>query len=258
MLDLFLLQSPFKQKPFFFPQRFIKMIRLHVYINILLFFLPSSANALVVKSEKRGLIHRIIHRNNPPPLIVNQGYVPDGLTAQEYTAIKQKEAESIASKNFGAWGPRFQRTDRPDGDWMVLPELWISGAAQRPSSISSSSTLTENWNISIVFSFITACMVLEVMWTAAMLQNVSQLPRRTAIRDAFVSLFQRKLPGLVLWKASSIRLALSLLLTIPIRWSIKRLFGYPQSTRSVVIASIGTAVGLAVGLASWALILCRV
>jgi hypothetical protein len=91
-----------------------------------------------------------------------------------------------------------------------------------------------------------------------MLQNVSQLSVKKAIQVAFVSLFQRKLPGLAIWKASSIRLALSLVLTIPIRWSIKRVLGYPQSTRIVALASIVTVVSLAMGIASWALMLCQV
>jgi hypothetical protein len=239
------------------------MSRIHVLIDILLFFLSSSSNALALRSTKRGLIHRILRRNNPPPHIVNQqAYIPDGLTAKEYAAIKQNEAKSKASKNFGAWGPRFQRTDRPDGDWMVLPELWTSGAAlPRPpssSSVSSSKTKTRYWNFTDLYAFIMACMVLEVAWTVSMLQNVSQLSVKKAIQVAFVSLFQRKLPGLAIWKASSIRLALSLVLTIPIRWSIKRVLGYPQSTRIVALASIVTVVSLAVGIASWALMLCQV
>ena len=31
--------------------------------------------------------------------------------------------------DFGAWGPRFKRSDAPDGDWMVQTNLWVRGFA---------------------------------------------------------------------------------------------------------------------------------
>ena len=54
-------------------------------------------------------------------------YVPDGLTENEYAAIRRREAEEQKSKNFGAFGPRWSRQTRPDGDWMLMRSLWTSG-----------------------------------------------------------------------------------------------------------------------------------
>jgi hypothetical protein len=58
-------------------------------------------------------------------------YTPLGLTTQEYQKIKKDEAQRIESMNFGAWGPRFQPRDVPDGDWMVMPSLWTNGVDAR-------------------------------------------------------------------------------------------------------------------------------
>ena len=54
-------------------------------------------------------------------------YVPDGLTDNEYAAIKKREAEQIKNKDFGAFGPRWNRESRPDGDWMLMRSLWTRG-----------------------------------------------------------------------------------------------------------------------------------
>lgn len=69
-------------------------------------------------------------RNDSPgsELFPGKGsYVPSGLSEEEYTKIKKKEEEKLKSMNFGAWGPRFKRTDTPEGDWMVMPSLWTNG-----------------------------------------------------------------------------------------------------------------------------------
>lgn len=54
-------------------------------------------------------------------------YVPSGLTAEQYQQLKEEEAEKAKSMNFGAWGPRFKQSNRPDGDWLLQPKLWSSG-----------------------------------------------------------------------------------------------------------------------------------
>ena len=46
---------------------------------------------------------------------LGMGYVPDGLTAEEYEKIKAKEKAEKEKKTFGAWGPRFRRTAAPTG-----------------------------------------------------------------------------------------------------------------------------------------------
>jgi hypothetical protein len=61
------------------------------------------------------------------------GYVPSGLTREQYEAIKKKEKEKQKKMNYGAWGPRFSASDRPAGDWMVVPSLWITGFTNNPT-----------------------------------------------------------------------------------------------------------------------------
>jgi hypothetical protein len=57
-----------------------------------------------------------------------QSYVPDGLTLEQYTKIKNDELAKTRSMNFGAWGPRFQLVDGdPDSNWFNLPSLWTGG-----------------------------------------------------------------------------------------------------------------------------------
>lgn len=57
-----------------------------------------------------------------------QSYVPDGLTLEQYTKIKNDELAKTKSMNLGAWGPRFQLVDGdPDSNWFNLPSLWTGG-----------------------------------------------------------------------------------------------------------------------------------
>lgn len=64
----------------------------------------------------------------------SSSYVPAGLTPEQYNEIKQKEESELAKKNFGAWGPRFARSIRPEGDWMVMPSLWTNGFQSQPNT----------------------------------------------------------------------------------------------------------------------------
>ena len=61
------------------------------------------------------------------------GYVPSGMSREEYSAIRKKEVDREKKMNYGAWGPRFFRIDRPDGDWMVMPNLWTFGQVDNAS-----------------------------------------------------------------------------------------------------------------------------
>ncbi|CAJ1935285.1 unnamed protein product [Cylindrotheca closterium] len=97
--------------------------------------------------ENSGMRKRIIHRlrirrntkttrtskATTPPLSPPSGpatqYIPSGMTLEEYNQLKAKEIAAESNKNYGAWGPRFAPSDRPEGDWMVLPQqLWTQGA----------------------------------------------------------------------------------------------------------------------------------
>ena len=48
-----------------------------------------------------------------------KGYVPDGLSREEYDNIKKRERDESTKKNFGAWGPRFRRTSAPTGKFIL-------------------------------------------------------------------------------------------------------------------------------------------
>ena len=54
-------------------------------------------------------------------------YVPSGLTREEYAALRERERREASKMDYGGWGPRFLKGDRPDGDWMVVPSLWTGG-----------------------------------------------------------------------------------------------------------------------------------
>ncbi len=54
-------------------------------------------------------------------------YVPSGLTEDQWKKIQKKEKSAIKSKDLGAFGPRFAKSDVPSGDWMLLPKLWTGG-----------------------------------------------------------------------------------------------------------------------------------
>ena len=60
-------------------------------------------------------------------------YAPDGLTLEQYQKIKLEEEDARRKMNFGAWGPRFRQSARPDGDWMLMRRLWTDGAIDRPT-----------------------------------------------------------------------------------------------------------------------------
>uniref|UniRef100_A0A7R9WWQ0 Uncharacterized protein n=1 Tax=Craspedostauros australis TaxID=1486917 RepID=A0A7R9WWQ0_9STRA len=72
------------------------------------------------------------------------------MSAQQYEELKKNEDDKMQKMNFGAWGPRFQPTDAPRGDWMVTPRLWTNGfhsdrsPASSPSSGAGASSSTSS------------------------------------------------------------------------------------------------------------------
>jgi len=48
------------------------------------------------------------------------GYVPDGLTREEYEQIKAKERTEVKKKNFAMFGPRFNPTGAPEGIYRYI------------------------------------------------------------------------------------------------------------------------------------------
>ena len=58
---------------------------------------------------------------------VGNRYVPDGLSEDEWNKLQRSEAAREAEKDYGAWGPRFNRMGAPEGDWMNMRDLWTLG-----------------------------------------------------------------------------------------------------------------------------------
>ena len=56
-----------------------------------------------------------------------RSYVPDGLTAEQYSKLKSEELAARRGKDFGRWGPRFQAQGAPEVGWFNLPSLWTRG-----------------------------------------------------------------------------------------------------------------------------------
>jgi hypothetical protein len=135
-------------------------------------------------------------------------YVPSGLTRAEYDKIKQKEAEAQAKMNYGAWGPRFRRTHRPDGDWMVVPRLWTSGfsASDISGGVSGTESGKRRWLTNYVPVFLLAYCAIDVLWTtvaALTVHRASVLSRMTtaSVRASLQSIFTgRNLMG-VTWSS---------------------------------------------------------
>ena len=65
-------------------------------------------------------------------------YVPSGMTAAEYAAIKKREAGEQKKLNFGAFGPRWSRESRPGGDWMLMQSLWTRGFDSNAPAVNGS------------------------------------------------------------------------------------------------------------------------
>jgi hypothetical protein len=96
----------------------------------------------------RGSVHSSLkaqrnqtNRNDSPGSelfpAAGSSYIPSGLTEKEWNEIKRKERKELEKKDFGAWGPRCAKSDRPEGDWMVMPSLWTRGFNSNNSIVNS-------------------------------------------------------------------------------------------------------------------------
>jgi hypothetical protein len=112
----------------------LKIQKMVLYFSLVLLIaavIPTDAFILVSRKD----IHTIRRATEDPSGLFRSGpYVPSGLTAEEYRQLKEKEAEKLRKMDFGAWGPRFKRSNRPDGDWLLQPKLWRMGFAVDDSS----------------------------------------------------------------------------------------------------------------------------
>jgi hypothetical protein len=110
-------------------------------------------------------------------------YVPSGMTLEEYQALKQKETLEESKKNYGAWGPRFARSSRPQGDWMVLSRLWTHGTVIGPSqpttvggsskSLAATTTTTTRRILDILPAFVLSIVLMDSLITAMTLYRTA-------------------------------------------------------------------------------------
>jgi hypothetical protein len=127
---------------------------------------------VVASAAKRNKQNK--QNNNELP----QPYVPSGMTLEEYQALKQKETLDESKKNYGAWGPRFARSSRPEGDWMVLSRLWTHGAVIGPSQRmtvggSSISLATTRRILDMLPAFVLSIVLMDSLITATTLYRTA-------------------------------------------------------------------------------------
>ena len=68
-------------------------------------------------------------------LRARRAYVPDGLSVEEFAAVKLREEDYQKSLDLGAWGPRFKRVAAPGAfgkAWVA--SFWMGGRPPRPPS----------------------------------------------------------------------------------------------------------------------------
>lgn len=192
------------------------------------------------------------------------GYVPDGLSPEEYAKIKREEAVRTKSMNFGKFGPRFLKSNRPQGDWFLMPSLWTAGFDLNRRYMSSDDNDEETSLFKRIKHF------LQQWWPAMLLSYLAidiGIAMEASLRAAemkprqligtFIKVFiwaKRQNMWLVWWKAQSTKCALTLVLMFPMQ---KYIIDYAESKfqwtrRRTVIISSSVMIGASLG---WSLFL---
>ena len=151
-------------------------------------------------------------------------YVPDGLTPEEYSQIKKKEREKLAKMDFGAFGPRFRRDERPGGDWFLMRSLWTSGFQLNAST--STSRRSDDGPMARLWSrmwhnglpFVLSRMLLEVMFASAAMVRASSSPTMPAVVGESLQFLFGGLAyksGSLFWKWQGLNVALACAFTVP-------------------------------------------
>jgi hypothetical protein len=143
-------------------------------------------------------------------------YIPSGLSAAEYKAIKDEEKAKLAKMNFGAWGPRFKRSEVPIGDWMVIPSLWTNGVDVRTRPTirggikSVDGVISRLWTFGKQFGpgFFMAYIVMDMSSTAVSLCRASQLTLQRAIGIVAKLTLMNRRPLLepIIWKMLGVKI----------------------------------------------------
>lgn len=171
-------------------------------------------------------------RRMPPPL--SEGYVPDGLSPEEYQNIKKKEAARLKSMNFGAFGPRFLKSSnqRPQGDWMLMPSLWTGGYSNRRDR--TNRYMSNNGNDNKIASLFAGIKSFFKTWGPALFlsylcidvgiaMEVSTRLAETKPRQIITTMLKvfiwakRQNMWLVWWKAQTVKCAATLVMAWPVQ-----------------------------------------
>jgi len=194
-------------------------------------------------------------------------YVPSGLSIEQYSNLKKEEEDKRKKMNYAAWGPRFKRSDAPDGDWMVMPALWTNGfyaRSQRPAGKMSKKSRVSTFlgetacSLRGIFpAFLLAIILVETLATAFVVRRTSDLmSKQTALTFFRLEFGIGGFSAAAVMKALALKLSVSvamipamsrLLETIKQRrmWSSKRTIG------TTIAVSIVSLVGLAFATRLW-------
>ncbi|KAG7369702.1 hypothetical protein IV203_027448 [Nitzschia inconspicua] len=208
--------------------------------------------------------------SSPPGYQFFQGdgsYVPDGLSREQYDKLKKEELDKEKNMKYGAWGPRFKQTDAPDGDWMIMPNLWTAGRVNRPSSRPGGSNgMNEEGRRPITALFQTVRKLLTSFVLMYMLIDCLQImvcmwkwkeehmnAQKALLFTLETLLFRKKLFRLTVMKAESIKVIVSFAAAPLVNLAIERLSrSCSWSKTRISLVTLSSAVGL-IGL--WRLIL---
>jgi len=149
------------------------------------------------------------------------------------------------SKDFASWGPRFQKSERPDGDWMVLPKLWTGGyevtsksqlarASYTDSEVNGSEQSLSKRVVRGVLSLVYVYTMLEVILASGAL-----FFKKKELSLILIGIMKLKksteaaaISAAAMWKLFSMNLGFSIALSAPIQNALKNISDKMQcSTR---------------------------
>ena len=219
----------------------------------------------ILWGEKRGENVRKSEEsdNNVPGFKFFQGdgsYVPSGMSREDYAKLRKTEIEKEKNQNYGAWGPRFKRVDAPNGDWMIMPNLWTLGQVSRQSSsgmdgVDRSGSPSRIRNLVVnLFGFMRKYMPLFLLGyflfdcleigAAMWVWNAEEMTWKKAIRFIIKTIcFQRKAFQISVMKAETFKITSAALVTPMLnklmeRWNRRRLWTRKRSSMVIISVSI--------------------
>ena len=214
--------------------------------------------------QKRTIVRAFEKPNGEGSSQSFSSYVtPSGMTPAEYIALKKKEAAAGSLKNCSAWGPWFQQTKRPDGDWLQLqPHLWTTGfRANGVTSTRSSRRRLETMGRvlqSSVWPFALAWIIIDVVLAVFVGWKASPPSVRKVLLAVFTTAFrQQQLAWMMIWKRMWVaKVVTAIALTWPLghylEWASRRRLWTKRRT-------FGATVGAAFGaLTLWSVLLVAV